>query len=368
MLLVSGGHSPIRGGRGRRRLHALGHHHRRRARRSLRQGRQAPRPRLSRRPGGREPRPRGAIRHASPFPARCCTKSGSISPFPASRPPCALPPKRPRRSATRDVADICASFQAAVTDIVEARTPRRRWPASARACPTIRHSWSSPAASPPTGPSAPRCNGPQTPAGARLVIPPPKLCTDNGAMVAWAGAERFALGAVDGLDFAARPRWPLDEKGMTIGDGAMSRVSVIGGGAWGTALAEVAARAGHEVCLIVRSAEAAMSINSAHVNQGHLPGDRLSATITARADFDELTAADLDSARRAGAGVAPGSVGHRANPARRQTGGHVRQGPRNRNARPPEPDPRRMRSARHTRSSCPVRALPTTSPRVVRPP
>ena len=47
-------------------------------------------------------------------------------------------------------------------------------------------------------------------AGLRLVAPPPRLCTDNAAMIGWAGAERFAQGLVDPLDFAARPRWPLD--------------------------------------------------------------------------------------------------------------------------------------------------------------
>ena len=40
--------------------------------------------------------------------------------------------------------------------------------------------------------------------------PPLKYCTDNAAMIALAGAERLALGLVDGLDAAARPRWPLD--------------------------------------------------------------------------------------------------------------------------------------------------------------
>ncbi len=44
----------------------------------------------------------------------------------------------------------------------------------------------------------------------RFVAPPLWLCTDNGAMIAWAGAERYALGLTDGLDFVARPRWPLD--------------------------------------------------------------------------------------------------------------------------------------------------------------
>ncbi|MGQ0665066.1 MAG: tRNA (adenosine(37)-N6)-threonylcarbamoyltransferase complex transferase subunit TsaD [Pseudomonadota bacterium] len=46
--------------------------------------------------------------------------------------------------------------------------------------------------------------------GLKLVAPPPELCTDNAAMIAWAGLERLRLGLVDGLDFAPRPRWPLD--------------------------------------------------------------------------------------------------------------------------------------------------------------
>jgi tRNA A37 threonylcarbamoyltransferase TsaD len=47
--------------------------------------------------------------------------------------------------------------------------------------------------------------------GTVLVVPPPALCTDNGAMIAWAGAERLALGLTDSLDTAPRARWPLDE-------------------------------------------------------------------------------------------------------------------------------------------------------------
>ncbi len=46
--------------------------------------------------------------------------------------------------------------------------------------------------------------------GMRLVAPPLRLCTDNAAMIAWAGLERFRLGMSDPLDFAPRPRWPLD--------------------------------------------------------------------------------------------------------------------------------------------------------------
>ena len=114
-----------------------------------------------------------------------------------------------------DVADICASFQAAVTEIVA----KRAADAMARFRAEL------PDAAPQLvvagGVAANRRIGDalrqaMADTGARLVIPPPALCTDNGAMVAWAGAERLALGATDGLDFVARPRWPLDEPAMAI--------------------------------------------------------------------------------------------------------------------------------------------------------
>jgi N6-L-threonylcarbamoyladenine synthase len=46
--------------------------------------------------------------------------------------------------------------------------------------------------------------------GLAFLAPPPALCTDNAAMIAWAGLERLRLGMTDALDFAPRPRWPLD--------------------------------------------------------------------------------------------------------------------------------------------------------------
>ena len=48
--------------------------------------------------------------------------------------------------------------------------------------------------------------------GLALIAPPLRLCTDNAAMIAWAGIERLNLGLTDTFDFAPRPRWPLDPR------------------------------------------------------------------------------------------------------------------------------------------------------------
>ena len=50
----------------------------------------------------------------------------------------------------------------------------------------------------------------------RFVAPPLWLCTDNAAMIAWAGAERYAAGLTDPFDLAARPRWPLDKQAEAV--------------------------------------------------------------------------------------------------------------------------------------------------------
>ena len=50
----------------------------------------------------------------------------------------------------------------------------------------------------------------------RFVAPPPALCTDNAAMIAWAGGERLAAGHRDPLDAIARPRWPLDPSAQAV--------------------------------------------------------------------------------------------------------------------------------------------------------
>jgi len=115
----------------------------------------------------------------------------------------------------RDVADIAASFQAAVAEVVAVR--------AGQALAKFREEL--PDAAPQLvvagGVAANQAIGAAlrmtcAEAGATLIVPPVALCTDNGAMVAWAGAERFALGAQNELDFTARPRWPLDLDDMRI--------------------------------------------------------------------------------------------------------------------------------------------------------
>ena len=66
----------------------------------------------------------------------------------------------------------------------------------------------------------------------------------------------------------------------------MKRLAVAGAGAWGTALAEVAARAGRATCLWARDPVLAETIARQHENPAYLPGIRLDPEITATSDLD----------------------------------------------------------------------------------
>ncbi len=109
----------------------------------------------------------------------------------------------------QDVADLCASFQQAVTDVVIDRLRAGLKMFRARVgTPTALVCAGGVAANQAIRKVLHRV---AFEVGTTLVAPPPALCTDNGAMIAWAGAERLALGLTDGLDFAPRPRWPLEQ-------------------------------------------------------------------------------------------------------------------------------------------------------------
>jgi N6-L-threonylcarbamoyladenine synthase len=109
----------------------------------------------------------------------------------------------------RDVADLCASFQQAVADVVLDRLRAGLAIFRERYGPPTALVAAGGVAANHTIRKALHRNAYE--AGTVLVAPPAELCTDNGAMIAWAGAERLALGLTDGLDVAPRARWPLGE-------------------------------------------------------------------------------------------------------------------------------------------------------------
>ena len=108
----------------------------------------------------------------------------------------------------QDVDDMAASFQAAVADVIGERTGRAMREFK-KQCPDGRHLVVAGGVAANTALRA-RLDEVAKKEGLTLAAPPLKLCTDNGAMIAWAGIEKLKAGETDGLDFAPRPRWPLD--------------------------------------------------------------------------------------------------------------------------------------------------------------
>jgi len=110
----------------------------------------------------------------------------------------------------QDVSDLCAAFEAAVCAIVEDRVARAMEMSDGAFAPGQDRVLTVAGGVAANRKIAAALRRVAAARGYRLVVPPPALCTDNGAMIAWAGAERLARGWTEPMDFAAKPRWPLD--------------------------------------------------------------------------------------------------------------------------------------------------------------
>jgi N6-L-threonylcarbamoyladenine synthase len=111
---------------------------------------------------------------------------------------------RARDSGRYGAEDIAASFQQAVIDCLVDRTRRALGEADGATALVVAGGV---AANQAVRGALSRLAADQ---GLAFVAPPLWLCTDNAAMIAWAGALRFEQGLTDGLDAPARARWPLD--------------------------------------------------------------------------------------------------------------------------------------------------------------
>ncbi|WP_424928534.1 tRNA (adenosine(37)-N6)-threonylcarbamoyltransferase complex transferase subunit TsaD [Amaricoccus tamworthensis] len=112
-----------------------------------------------------------------------------------------------------DRADICAGFQGAVVDVLAKKTARALDAFAETHGPRVLAVAGGVAA------NAAIRGALQEIAAAKgfgWSAPPLRLCTDNGAMIAWAAVERMAVSGPDDLTLAARPRWPLDTEAVPM--------------------------------------------------------------------------------------------------------------------------------------------------------
>jgi N6-L-threonylcarbamoyladenine synthase len=108
----------------------------------------------------------------------------------------------------QDRCDLCAGFQAAVRDVLVEKTRRalEEYRMLSPDTPTLAVAGGVAANQTIRSALQALCDR----AGVRFLAPPLALCTDNAAMIAWAGIERLRLGGQDDMSLSARPRWPLD--------------------------------------------------------------------------------------------------------------------------------------------------------------
>lgn len=114
----------------------------------------------------------------------------------------------------QDQADLAASFQAALTDVLAEKTKRALaiYGQENVVAPTLAVAGGVAANAAIRRALEQVCKQ----SGVAFVAPPLALCTDNAAMIAYAGLEKFAIGTVDDLTLGARPRWPLDQSSPAL--------------------------------------------------------------------------------------------------------------------------------------------------------
>ncbi|GHA48917.1 tRNA N6-adenosine threonylcarbamoyltransferase [Amylibacter ulvae] len=110
----------------------------------------------------------------------------------------------------QDRSDLCASFQMAAADTLAEKT-RRACLAFLELCGTKTPVIAVAGGVAANGVIRGKLEQAAHNAGFKFLAPPMKYCTDNAAMIAWAGLEQFNAGRIDDMTLSARPRWPLDK-------------------------------------------------------------------------------------------------------------------------------------------------------------